>query len=118
MFILQDAWTPHACTLLKYFAAEGVACQQKVFWAGPPEPSAGNQAGASPLVSRLPKQVAAHSSRQVKLPSTQQEAPLDVLLLVLGHVRDVEPVGELPMQSGALCVYSTCAARVACKRRR
>lgn len=71
VFGLQDAWTPHASTLLKYFAAEGLACQQRVFWARPPNPRE-QEAGASPLAVQLPKQVAAHSSRQVMLSSLRQ----------------------------------------------
>lgn len=89
---LQDAWTPHASTLLKYFAAEGLACQQKVFWAGPPN-SRGQEAGVFPLAVQLPKQVAAHSSRQVML-SSLRKTP------VTACVVDLEVTGFLPHPSG------------------
>ncbi|KAK9866712.1 hypothetical protein WJX84_000603 [Apatococcus fuscideae] len=73
LLILQDSWTPHASTLLKYFAAEGVACQQSIFWAAPPGAAPPNEPGASPLMPPLPKQVAAQSSRAEK----EQQAETD-----------------------------------------
>ncbi|CAL8467548.1 g7086 [Coccomyxa elongata] len=40
LVLLEDAYSPHGSTLLRYFAAEGVVCGHRVHWAGAtmPEP--------------------------------------------------------------------------------
>jgi elongator complex protein 4 len=40
LLLLEDAYCPHGSTLLKYFAAEGVACGQRVLWASSSTPEA------------------------------------------------------------------------------
>ncbi len=58
VLILEDAWTPHGSTLLRYFVAEGAACGHTTHWA----------AASRPLPSALP-QIAkprSRSSRKVR----------------------------------------------------
>ncbi len=40
LVLLEDTYSPHGSTLLRYFAAEGVVCGHRVHWAGAtmPEP--------------------------------------------------------------------------------
>ena len=67
VLILEDAWTPHGSTLLRYFLAEGAVCGHTVHWA----------AASKPSPSALP-QVAkgrSRSSRKVRY-SVQQAEPL------------------------------------------
>lgn len=55
MLILEDAYCPHGSTLLRYFAAEGLACGQRVLWA----------AASKPEPHSLPMLAKSSSSKQV-----------------------------------------------------
>lgn len=55
--LLEDAWTPHGSTLLRYFVAEGAACGHTVHWAG----------ASRPLAPSLPQLAKARASRSVRL---------------------------------------------------
>ena len=77
VLILEDAWTPHGSTLLRYFVAEGAVCGHTVHWA----------AASRPLPSALP-QVAkprTRSSRKVRdaiqeaVPSLDSPLPAETL---------------------------------------
>jgi elongator complex protein 4 len=55
LLLLEDAYCPHGSTLLKYFAAEGVACGHRVHWGGATRPDA----------SSLPSLAKSHFASQV-----------------------------------------------------
>ncbi len=52
LLVLEDAASPHAGTLLRCFAAEGVACGQRVLWAAGGSPGAPRLAEALPAFAR------------------------------------------------------------------
>jgi len=52
LLVLEDAASPHAGTLLRCFAAEGVACGQRVLWAAGGPPGAARLAEALPAFAR------------------------------------------------------------------
>ena len=56
LLVLEDAWTPHGTTLLKYFAAEGAAWGHRLLWAR-------GRAGAS---VKLPKLVVGKGAGEVR----------------------------------------------------
>ena len=53
LLILEDAASPHATTLLRCFAAEGVACGHQVLWAAGGEPPPGGLAETLPAYARV-----------------------------------------------------------------
>ncbi|KAK9825219.1 hypothetical protein WJX74_000929 [Apatococcus lobatus] len=107
LLLLQDAWTPHASTLLKYFAAEGVACQQKPTAPGRAEKeqqkaedaaAEGTSSSSSPSLSsaRLPSGGSAfrRSKPAASLTPSLERADADLM----GHPK---PARRMPESSSA-----------------
>ncbi|KAK9909878.1 hypothetical protein WJX75_008871 [Coccomyxa subellipsoidea] len=70
LLLLEDAYCPHGSTLLKYFAAEGVACGHRVHWGGATRPDA----------SSLPSLAKSHFASQAddKEPGKQEDPKLRI----------------------------------------
>lgn len=66
LVLLEDAYSPHGSTLLRYFAAEGVVCGHRVHWVGAtmPEP----KSLPSLAKSRSPSQVRTAQTMSCLLP--------------------------------------------------
>ncbi len=65
LLLLEDAYCPHGSTLLRYFAAEGVACGHRVHWTG----------AARPEATSLPSLAKSQSASQVSRLSFPKSLP-------------------------------------------